>query len=62
LNSGTIIDSRFYTVEPFSLKSGGFGVRMRLLDMNGDGYPEVFSETAGFALKVYDVYGQRELW
>jgi len=62
LNSGTIIDSRFYTVEPFSLKSGAFGVRMRLLDMNGDGYPEVFSETAGFALKVYDVYGQRELW
>jgi hypothetical protein len=62
LNSGVIIDSRFYTVEPYSLKSGAFGLRMRLLDMNGDGYPEVFSETAGFALKVYDVYGQRELW
>jgi hypothetical protein len=62
LNSGVIIDSRFYTVEPYSLKSGAFGLRMRLLDMNGDGYPEVFSETTGFALKVYDVYGQRELW
>jgi hypothetical protein len=62
LNSGTIIDSRFYTVEPYSLKSGSFGVRMKLLDMNGDGHPEIFSETTGFALKVYDVYGQRELW
>jgi len=62
LNSGVIIDSRFYSVEPYALKSGPFGTRMRLLDMNGDGHPEILSETPGYSLRVYDVYGEREVW
>jgi hypothetical protein len=62
LNTGAIIDSRFYTLESSSVLNGVFGTRLRLLDMNGDGYPEILGEMPGFALKVYDVYAQREIW
>lgn len=62
LNTGAIIDSRFYTLESSSLLNGVFGTRLRLLDMNGDGHPEILGEMPGFALKVYDVYAQREIW
>jgi hypothetical protein len=62
LNTGTIIDSRFYTVEPSNVASGSFGRRIRLLDLNGDGYPEIIGEMPGFALRIYDVYAQREIW
>lgn len=62
LNTGKLIDSRFYTVEPSNVASGTFGTRIRLLDMNGDGYPEIVGEMPGFALRVYDVYAQREIW
>jgi len=62
LNTGAIIDSRFYTLETYSVLNGVFGTRLRLLDMNGDGYPEILGEMPGFALKVYDVYAQREIW
>jgi hypothetical protein len=62
LNTGAIIDSRFYTIEPGSIESGIFGTRIKLFDMNGDGHPEVLGEASGFALKVYDVYARREIW
>jgi len=62
LNTGAIIDSRFYTLEQSSVMNGVFGSRLRLLDMNGDGHPEILGEMPGFALKVYDVYAQREIW
>lgn len=62
LNTGLIVDSRFYTAEPSSMESGIFGSRIRLVDMNADGYPEIVGETPGFALKVYDVYARREVW
>ncbi|UCG51367.1 MAG: hypothetical protein JSW58_14435 [Candidatus Latescibacterota bacterium] len=63
LNTGAVVDSRFYNLESSSLKEGGtFGRRLRLLDMNGDGHPEVIGETPDFALKVYDIYAQRAIW
>lgn len=62
LNTGAIIDSRFYTIEPGSIENGMFGTRIKLFDTNGDGYPEVIGEMPGYALKVYDVYARREVW
>ena len=34
---------------------------MRLLDLTGDGIPEIIGEAAGEALMVYDPYAQRKL-
>ena len=62
LNSGVIIDSRFYRVEPSKLVEGTFGIRMRLLDINGDDIPEIWGELPGFQIRVYDIYAQRELY
>ncbi len=62
LNTGAIIDSRFYTQEQGSLETGVFGSRIKLFDVNADGYPEVIGEMPGYALKVYDVYARREIW
>jgi hypothetical protein len=62
LNTGYIIDSLFQTQEPNKVESTGFGRYIHLLDINGDGFPEVIGETSGFSLKVYDLYSQRELW
>jgi len=60
LNTGQIVDSRFYSVEFEADQS--FGDRIKLVDINGDGYLDVFGEFADFGLRVYDIYGQRELW
>lgn len=62
LNSGYIIDSRFRTIEIDYIKEGGFGTRLRLLDINGDGMPEIFGNTIGDQLRVYDPYAERRLW
>jgi hypothetical protein len=62
LNSGQIIDSRFYSLEQVNLDSASFGSRIRLLDVNGDGFPEIIGETKNYALQVYDVYAQRIIW
>jgi len=62
LNTGAIVDSKFYTLEPFSIENGMFGTRIRLFDLNADGHPEIIGEMPGFALKVYDVYARREVW
>jgi hypothetical protein len=60
INTGFIIDSRFYNVEFES--DTPFGDRISLLDINNDGFPEVIGETPDFTIRVYDIYAQRELW
>ena len=60
LNSGVIIDSRFYNVE---VEWGQpFGDRIALYDMNNDGFPEIIGEFSDYSLRVYDVYARREVW
>ncbi len=59
-NTGRVVDSRFFNVE-FEA-DGSFGDRIELMDLNGDGYPEVFGEFSDFSIRVYDVWAQRELW
>jgi hypothetical protein len=60
LNTGVIIDSRFHNVEFESAVS--FGARIGLLDLTGDGFPEVVGESADGTIRVFDVHGERELW
>ena len=60
LNTGFIIDSRFYNVEHEFEE--GFGDRVRLLDINGDDIPEILGETTDFTVRIYDVYAEREQW
>lgn len=63
LNSGFIIDSRFYNIQLVKRDGGGFGEDMTLIDMNDDGYPDLFGRVpAGRSLKLYDIYGEREIW
>jgi hypothetical protein len=62
LNTGMILDSRFHTIEINATQEGGFGVRIRLLDVTGDGVPEIFGEGAGQLLRIYDVNAQRRIW
>ena len=62
LNTGYIIDSQFQAQEPGKIETAGFGRNIHLLDINGDGFPEVIGEIGGYSLKVYDLYSQRELW
>ena len=60
LNSGAIIDSRFYREElNYDL---GFGSRMRLVDLNGDGYLEIIGDVGNYSLRVFDLYAEREIW
>ncbi|MFA4948996.1 MAG: hypothetical protein WC674_10910 [Candidatus Krumholzibacteriia bacterium] len=60
LNSGVIIDSRFFNVEVEWDKP--FGDRIMLFDMNNDGIPEIVGEFADYSLRIYDVYARREVW
>jgi len=60
LNTGVIIDSRFYTIE--FQADNTFGDRISLFDINGDGVPEIFGEFSDFNLKVFDIYAEREIW
>jgi hypothetical protein len=60
LNTGAIIDSRFYNIE--FQADNAFGDRISLLDINGDGVPEIFGELLDFNLKVFDIYAEREVW
>ena len=60
LNTGMIVDSRFYNVEFEADKA--FGERISLLDINGDGIPEIIGENLDFTLSVFDVYAEREIW
>ncbi len=60
LNTGVVIDSRFHNVEFESAVS--FGARIGLLDLTGDGFPEVVGESADGTIRVFDVHSERELW
>jgi len=60
LNTGRVVDSRFYTIEYEADQP--FGDRISLFDVSGDGYPEVFGEFSDFSIKVYDIWARRELW
>lgn len=62
LNTGIVIDSRFRTIDADFVRDGGFGRRLRLLDINADGLPEIFGVTAGDQIRVYDPYAGRRLW
>jgi hypothetical protein len=60
LNTGIIIDSKFYNVE-FEWDRP-FGARIELFDMNGDGIPEIWGEAPDFTLRVFDRYAERDIW
>jgi hypothetical protein len=60
MNTGIILDSRFYTVEFQS--EVVFGDRIFLLDINDDGIPEIVGESLDFNLRIFDVYAEREVW
>ena len=60
LNTGVVIDSRFYNVEVEWDKP--FGERIMVCDMNNDGYPEVVGEFSDYSLRIFDVYAEREVW
>ena len=60
LNSGKILDSKFYNVE--LVADVDFGERISLIDINGDGYPEIIGEAGKFSLRIFDIYAERVLW
>jgi hypothetical protein len=60
LNTGIVIDSRFFNIEIEWDKP--FGDRILTGDINNDGYPEVIGEFSDYSLRVFDVYAERELW
>jgi hypothetical protein len=59
-NTGVVIDSRFRNVD-FTVP-GGFTPRISLLDMDGDGIPELIAETPDFPLRVFDLRHRREIY
>jgi hypothetical protein len=60
LNSGIILDSRFYNVDVAWDKP--FGDRIALFDMNNDGMPEIIGEFSDYSLRIFDAYARREVW
>jgi hypothetical protein len=60
LNSGIILDSRFYNIEFTWDKT--FGDRIMLFDINNDGIPEIVGEFVDYSLRIFDVYMRREVW
>lgn len=62
LNSGAIVDSRFREIEVESRNRPDFGRRIRLVDLNGDGSPEILGEGKGFSLTLFDIRRREEIW
>jgi hypothetical protein len=60
LNTGIVIDSKFYVVDLEWVKS--FGERISTFDLNNDGIPEIIGEFPDYSLRIFDVYSQREVW
>lgn len=57
LNTGQVVDSRSGEVE---WADEVFGARIDLVDVDGDGVPEVLTESDGTALRIYDVDVRKE--
>ena len=57
LNTGQVVDVRSGDVE---WEDEVFGSRIVLLDMDGDGIPEVLSESDGAVMRIFDVDNHRE--
>lgn len=62
LNTGIVLDSRFRTIDINVVDDGGFGTQLRLLDISGDGIPEIFGMNLDESLRVYDAAAGRRLW
>ena len=60
LNTGKIVDGRFYNIQFQTDKA--FGDRIELLDVTGDGYNDVVGEFSDRSLRVFDVWRTREVW
>lgn len=60
LNTGIVIDSKFYQVDLAWDKP--FGERLAVFDINSDGINEVIGEFPDYSLRIFDVYAQREVW
>jgi hypothetical protein len=60
LNTGIVIDSKFYIVDLEWDKP--FGERITTFDITNDGIPEVIGEFSDYSLRIFDVYAQREVW
>lgn len=60
LNTGKIVDGRFYNIQFQTDKV--FGDRIDLLDVTGDGYNDVVGEFSDRSLRVFDVWRTREVW
>jgi hypothetical protein len=62
LNSGFVIDSRFYNIDLIKRERGGFGNHLSLQDLNDDGYPEIIGRVPNRSLQIYDLYAERDIW
>jgi len=62
LNSGFVIDSKFFNIDLIKREGGGFGDEMTLEDLNNDGYPEVIGRVPNRSIRIFDVYAERDLW
>jgi hypothetical protein len=60
LNTGKIIDARFYNIQFQTDKA--FGDRIDLIDITGDGYADVVGEFPDRTMRVFDVWRTREVW
>jgi hypothetical protein len=60
LNSGIVIDTKFYVIDLEWIKP--FGERITTFDINNDGIPEIIGEFSDYSLRIFDVYSQREVW
>ncbi|MBT7912320.1 hypothetical protein HN588_00265 [Candidatus Bathyarchaeota archaeon] len=52
LNTGPILDSRFFDLE---WEGVDYGERIKLVDIDDDGIPEVIGQSAGRIISVYDI-------
>lgn len=60
LNTGIVIDSKFYNVELEWQKA--FGERIIAYDINNDGKKDIIGEFSDYSIRVFDVQGRREVW
>jgi len=60
LNSGSIVDGRFYNIQ-FQTDQP-FGDRIALADMTADGFADVVGEFPDRSLRIFDVWRGREVW